>query len=338
LSFRREGGGAEVFGLGVEGRAAAHGFAEVFGEVAQAGVADGEGGLGDVVGAGEEVGGGLFHAELAQELGDGHAHFLRENAAEIELADADEAAQFLERRGLGKPGFEDFADAADAFASHAFLPVAEKFLGGGKEELGDDFEDARLEPEGARGGQHGGLPELLATRDGGGRQGARGGDRGGRGGAHEAFAQERVGGFIVAGEGAQEPVAAALEGDEAVAAAAGAGGLDGLLADAVKDGGAGLDDGLATAGGDAALAGEIQAELDAVRMEAARPIELAGEGKIVGFEAEAEVFVGAEERGPARVDGSPRTGFKSRGIGGSSRRHKMLLGLNLNKGKEIVGR
>ena len=49
--------------------------------MAQAGVADFQGGFGDIIFAGFQQGGGAFHAQLPDVLGDGHFGDGREGAA-----------------------------------------------------------------------------------------------------------------------------------------------------------------------------------------------------------------------------------------------------------------
>jgi hypothetical protein len=104
--------------------------------MAEAGVADFHGGFGHVVPSGTEQFGGAFHAGLAQELGDGHAHLAGEGAAEVKGAAANLTSQFLEVGRFGQVRAQDLADLVDAFTSDAFLPFTEEFAGGFEEDLG----------------------------------------------------------------------------------------------------------------------------------------------------------------------------------------------------------
>ena len=65
----------------VEAGAAAEGFVEGAAEMAEAVVADGDGGFGDVALASAEKFGGAFHANLTNVLLNRHASFLGEEAA-----------------------------------------------------------------------------------------------------------------------------------------------------------------------------------------------------------------------------------------------------------------
>jgi hypothetical protein len=62
----------------------------------------------------------------------------------------------------------------------------------------------------------------------------------------------------------------------------------------------------------AASAFEVQANLEAVRMKGARPVEESCGGEVVAFEAETEIVEVAEERPPPRANGIPGGGFGER--------------------------
>ena len=76
-------------------------------------------------------------------------------------------------------------------------------------------------------------------------------------------------------------------------------GLEGFGTDAVKDRGTGFDHDLAAARAEPAGSVEIEAEFDALGVEATRPIKVSLEWEVVGFEAESQVAERSEQGGPA---------------------------------------
>ena len=89
---------------GVKAGAAAEHFVEGLAEVAEAGIADFEAGLGDVAFAGAPEVGGALEAGAAEPLREGEAGLAGGGAAEVEVAAGDAAAKFFEGRGF-PPGF-----------------------------------------------------------------------------------------------------------------------------------------------------------------------------------------------------------------------------------------
>ena len=144
----------------VEAGAAAEGFVEGAAEMAEAVVADGDGGFGDVALAGAEEFGGAFHPYLANVLLDGHAGFLGEEAAQIKRAAADFFAELFEGRRFFEAFAEDQARFFDAFAGGALGARAEEVTAGGSEEKeGGQFKGFAAEPDFACGLEDGTLLE-----------------------------------------------------------------------------------------------------------------------------------------------------------------------------------
>jgi hypothetical protein len=127
----------------------------------------------------------------------------------------------------------------------------------------------------------------------------------------ESFAEQRFHGFVVPGECAEEPVAAAFQRDEAVASAAFPRGGQPVAAEAVEERGRWFHLGFASAAFHETGAVEIEAKFDAFRVETAGPVELAGGFEIVGLEAEAVMLERAEEGSPADSHGAPGGSFES---------------------------
>src|SRR4030095_6580957 len=97
---------------------------------------------------------GAFHSDPPKKLRDRHAHFLGKDAAQIKLADADLASQFLQRGRLHETCSENCADALHALASEPFLTRAKQFRRRRKEKLRHSFEDLALVPERLRCRRH----------------------------------------------------------------------------------------------------------------------------------------------------------------------------------------
>lgn len=120
--------------------------------MAEAVVADRDGGFGDVALSSAKEFGGAFHPDLANVLLDGHAGFLGEKAAEVEWAAADFLAELFERRRFFQPFAQDQARAFDAFAGGALGACAEEIAAcGAEEEQGGEFKGFAAEPDFAGG-------------------------------------------------------------------------------------------------------------------------------------------------------------------------------------------
>lgn len=148
-------------GWGLDGEepwAAAEGFVEGGAEVSDAGVADFEGGFGDVVAAGAQQFSGAFESDLADEAGDGHSHLLGEGSAEVEGATADFGADFFEGRGFSEAGADELGGALDALVGEEGLAGAEEVGFGGviEEQFGGELVEFGGEPERAGGATDGG--------------------------------------------------------------------------------------------------------------------------------------------------------------------------------------
>ena len=126
--------------------------------MAEGGVADFHGGLGDVMASFQEQLGGAFHADLPEVLRNGHADFLGEEAAEVEGAAADLRAEGLDVGRLGEVSAEDGGGAFDALAGDPFLALAE--------ELGLGAWAGKGSGRGARGSWPGTQSFLRGLRDG----------------------------------------------------------------------------------------------------------------------------------------------------------------------------
>ena len=118
----------------IQAGAAAERFVEGAAEMAEAVVADGDGGFGDVALAGAQKFGGAFHANLTNVLLNRHAGFLGEKPAQIKRAAANLFAEFFERGRFFEIFAKDEAGAFDAFARGALGARAEKFSASGTEE------------------------------------------------------------------------------------------------------------------------------------------------------------------------------------------------------------
>jgi hypothetical protein len=130
--------------------------------MAEAVVADFEGGFGDVALAGAQKFGGAFHAELAKVLLNGHAAFLAEKAAQVKWAAPNLFAERFESGGLGKIFAQDLAGAFYAVACGALGASAKEFAAGGpKEKVRREFKRFAAEPYLARGLEDGALLEGL---------------------------------------------------------------------------------------------------------------------------------------------------------------------------------
>ena len=285
--------------------------------MAQAVVADGDGGFGHVALAGAEEFGGAFHPDLANVLLDGHAGFLGEEAAQIKWTAADFFAELFERRGLFKAFTQDQARAFDSFARGALRARAEEIAAGGAEkEQSGKLKGLATEPDFASGLKHRallealdelkmecaesfGLANLAALR----RAGYYFGDGG-------------VEVFFLGAEMFAEEIAREFDSDEAMFLSAKAQGFEAGIALVIKDEGAWGDFDFVFAVGNCAGAVEVHADFDAVGMKAAAPIEVLRGMEFVPLEAETEFAEAAEHRPPAGPDRAPRRLFREvRGSG-----------------------
>lgn len=141
---------------GVEAGAAAEHFVEGVAEVAEAGVADFEGGLGDVAFARAQEFGSTLEAGAAEPLGEGEAGLTGEGAAEVEVAAGDAAAKFFEGRRFGEILQEDGLGPGDALGGEPLGTRAERLgITGAEEELGGEFEGLGFVPKALGGGEDG---------------------------------------------------------------------------------------------------------------------------------------------------------------------------------------
>ncbi len=215
----------------VKARATAEHFMKGGAEVAEAVVADGKGGLGDVALAGAQKFGGALETEAAEILLHGDAGFLREKAAEIGWAAIDHLAEFLEGGRFGEAFLEDDLRPANAVAGQALGAGAEEFAAGrAEEEVGGDFQGFAAKPDFVGGGENRAvaqaLDQLLERGDEAfGRGNFGGASFAGDDGLDEGMQLAGVRLEVLAKEGWGE-----FDGDEAVGLAGGAGGLKGRLA------------------------------------------------------------------------------------------------------------
>ena len=147
---------------GVKARAAAEHFVEGLAEVAKAGVADFKGGLGDVAFSGAQEFGSALKTGAAEPLGEGEAGLTGEGAAEIEVAAGNATAKFFEGGGLGEVFQHYGLGPSDTLGGEPLGTGAEGLsFGGGKEELGGEFEGFALVPEALGRSEDGRVQERL---------------------------------------------------------------------------------------------------------------------------------------------------------------------------------
>jgi hypothetical protein len=133
--------------------------------MAQRRVADFHRRLGDVVASAQEQFGGPLHPDLPDVLRNGHAHFLREKAAEIKRAAPDLRAERLDVGRIGQMAAQDGGGPLDPLAGDPFLALAEKFLlrHGLEKDLGKQLQRLGLVPELLRRDRHRRLAQRLES-------------------------------------------------------------------------------------------------------------------------------------------------------------------------------
>lgn len=220
----------------IEAGAAAEGFVESGAEVAQAVVADGDGGFGDVALAGAEKFGSAFHPDLANVLLDGHAGFLREKAAEVKWTAADFLAELFEGGRFFEAFAEDEARFFDALAGGALGARAEEIAAGGAEEKKrGEFKGFAAEPDFARGLEDRALLEALDELEMKRAEAFGFADFAALGGAADHVGDHRVEVFFLGGEMFAKEIAGELDGDEAMFLAAEAQGFEAGIALIIED-------------------------------------------------------------------------------------------------------
>lgn len=122
-------------------------FGEGGGEVAEARVADGGGGFGDIRAAAAEELGGFLEAEVAEVAGDGFSGFAREDAAEVERAHAGGFGELGEGGRVFEVFGEEAFDLVDAAGGDAvFEFFVERCVLGPGHGVGEDFDEFRFAP------------------------------------------------------------------------------------------------------------------------------------------------------------------------------------------------
>ncbi len=305
--FDQRGGGGEEDGT------AADGGAEGLAEVAEGGVTDFHGGLGHIMTTTEEEIRSAFHADLADILRNGHAHFLGEKAAQVKGAATDLGAEGLDIGGIGKMSAENGGCAFDAFLGNPLLALAEKFLlrGGLEKDLGEEFEGLGLVPE--------------RVGDLGNRWLAKGLEGNFQAGRHDA---DIGSGTRLAGNPAPERRVKRIferddlgldvrtgkfDGDEGVGFVGGTLGEEVGVGITVEADGMGREAGLGFTVANNAVAAEIEAEFKAVLVEAAAPVDGLRGKKFVVLDADALVRKRAVELSPAFFYLRPSAAFVCHG-------------------------
>ena len=205
----------------VEAGAAAEGFVESGAEVAQAVVADRDGGFGDVAFASAKKFSGAFHPDLANVLLDGHAGFLREQTAQIKRAAADFFAELFEGGRFFEAFAENQARAFDAFAGRALGARAEEIAASGaEEEESGEFKGFAAEPDFASGLEDGALLEAFDELEMERAEAFRFADFAALGGTANHVGDHWIEIFFLGGEMFAEEVARKFDGDEAMFLAA----------------------------------------------------------------------------------------------------------------------
>ena len=287
-------------------------------EVTEAVVADGDGGFRDVASAGAQEFSGAFHPDLANVLLDGHAGFLREKAAEVKWTATNFLAELFQRRRFFEAFAEDQARFLDAFAGGALGARAEKVAAGRAEEKkGGEFKGFAAEPDFAGGLEDGTLLEALDELEMKRAEAFGFADFAALRGAADHVRDHRVEVFFLGCEMFAQKIAGELDGDEAMFLAAEAQRFEAGIALIIEHERARGDFDFVFAVGNGAGAVKVEADFDAVWVEAARPIEVVFGMEFVPFEAEAEFAEAAEHRTPAGADRAPGRFFdEERGSGG----------------------
>lgn len=130
--------------------------------MAEAVVADFEGGFGDIALTGAKKFGGAFHPELAEVLLDRHTAFLAKKPAEVKRAAADLLAKPIERGRFGKVFTKDLPGALDSVPRGALGACAKKFAGRRtKEKMRGQFKGFAAKPNFPRRLEDGALLETF---------------------------------------------------------------------------------------------------------------------------------------------------------------------------------
>lgn len=273
---------------GVKAGAAAEHFVEGLAEVAEAGIADFEGGLGDVALPSPKEFGGALEAGAAEPLGDGETGLAGEGAAEVEVAAGDTATEFFKRGRLGEIFQQDGLGPGDALGGEPLGASAKSFgFTGRKEELGREFEGLGFVPEALRGRENGRVQERLEELAVAVGERGHSGEAANRGDAREAAADQRVKVGGVRGEPVLEKGEGEFHAEEFVVLASEALSPEVAAIGDEEGGGIGAEVHAGALGDNPTGALEVETYFDAGGMEAIGPVEVGRGLELVPFEAEA---------------------------------------------------
>lgn len=264
-------------------------------------------------------------------MGNGHAHFTGEGAAQIEWTATNLASQILEVGRFGQTVAQDLDGLIDAFAGDAFLPFAEKFTFRFEEDLGAEFEDLSQVPHGLCGDGDWRAPqsgdELLLFE----RKVVDGGEPALAGLGEENLAHSQVEDRFTSFEVPGGEIAREFDRQELVATGRKSPCTKWLLSMIIVDLAQRWQIHLSAVEGKAPGAGQIQTDLDTVGMEAGIPGEGFGAVEVMPLDAEAELTEIPVQRAPTSWKGLPDAGLtewwgQRAGYGTDRSRGLLLLG------------
>lgn len=245
-------------------------------EMAQAVVADFQGGFSDIVASRPQELGSAFETNLAQVLGERLTGFLGESPAEIKRAAADLAAELFEGWRMNEVATEDSHNTFDPVARNPLLAMAKKLVGGRrmKKELARQFRSLGLIPDRLGTGEDRWLAEaanqIALTLA----QGSDGTQSGCWLAKNDGLddGMQMVGGFS---KNLFKKCRCQLDGDKLVRLAVVSRCLQGLASGMIISGSSSLQMKGVRSEAYRGFAGEVQAELEASRMKTGGPVEFA---------------------------------------------------------------